>query len=226
MTQQCEEMLIRVVPDAPEIAIEQVTGAIIRRKLVSPETLARCLLESKFDDSLHFTGLMPDGCIAMSVGANVKHFFIRCPELRADFSYYGTEYRDFPIPRMVFGFRYLVEEGKVAGCSVCVTKDERLTYSTPTYFYPFSNVSSGSGSICIGNNTLPVYKDPVKLSTLPSYILRIPNNDDHYSSEHNRLGLGYRDLLELMKDKEPADYYRDVLVPNGKTLKDFIGGAA
>ena len=37
-------------------------------------------------------------------------------------------------------------------------------------------------------------------------------------------GLQYRDLLEHLKDKEPSYYYSDVLIPNEKTLKDFIGG--
>lgn len=27
-----------------------------------------------------------------------------------------------------------------------------------------------------------------------------------------------------LKDKDPSYYYSDVLIPNGKTLKDFIGG--
>ena len=34
----------------------------------------------------------------------------------------------------------------------------------------------------------------------------------------------YRDLLEHLKDKDSSYYYSDVLIPNGKTLKDFIGG--
>ena len=29
---------------------------------------------------------------------------------------------------------------------------------------------------------------------------------------------------EHLKDKDPSYYYSDVLIPNGKTLKDFIGG--
>ena len=40
----------------------------------------------------------------------------------------------------------------------------------------------------------------------------------------NRLRMEYRDLLEHLKDKDPSYYYSDVLIPNGKTLKDFIGG--
>lgn len=45
---------------------------------------------------------------------------------------------------------------KVAGCSVCVVKDERLKEDTVLYRYPFSNVNLDS-RICLGNNALPVY---------------------------------------------------------------------
>lgn len=111
----------------------------------------------------------------------------------------------------------------MAGCRVCVVKDERLTSDTPTYSYPFSNVGGG-GHICTGNNALPVYKDPAKLHTLAGYILRLPNNDDYFSPQHNRGHLGYRDLLEHLKDRTPAYYYSDVLVEDRRTLRDFLNG--
>ena len=50
----------------------------------------------------------------------------------------------------------------------------------------------------------------------------MPNNDDHYSPEANKPQLGYRDLLEHLKDKDSAYYYSDILITSGKTLKDFI----
>ena len=31
-------------------------------------------------------------------------------------------------------------------------------------------------------------------------------------------------ILEHLKGKDPSYYYSDVLIPNEKTLKDFIGG--
>ncbi len=68
-----------------------------------------------------------------------------------------------------------------------MTPDERLGPETKLYAYPFSNVNA-AGGICMGNNALPVYKEPARLSTLPGYILRIPNNNDQYSSGNNRLG--------------------------------------
>ena len=148
-------------------------------------------------------------------------YFMRYPELCADITYYDTEYRDFPLPRLVFGFQYMPQEGKVAGCRVCVVKDERLTPDTPTYRYPFSNVH-GNNSICTGNNALPIYRDPARLHTLMGYLLRLPNNNDLYSRDNNRLHAEYRDLLEQMKGKTPSHYYTDVLVEDGKTLKDFL----
>jgi hypothetical protein len=54
--------------------------------------------------------------------------------------------------------------------------------------------------------------------------MAMPNNNDYFKPTNNRAGLEMRDLLELMKDKEPAFYYSDVLKPNGAVLGDFING--
>ena len=40
------------------------------------------------------------------------------------------------------------------------------------------------------------------------------------------LKLGARELFEHLKDKTPAYYYENVLIASGKTLSDFLGGAA
>jgi hypothetical protein len=60
------------------------------------------------------------------------------------------------------------------------------------------------------------------LSSLPYLILEIPNNNDHYGEPNNRMGMGYRDLLEHLRDKGPSYYYEKVLVPSQDTLADFI----
>lgn len=59
---------------------------------------------------------------------------------------------------------------------------------------------------------------------MPALLLSIPNGDHSFNALNNKLELQYRDLLEHLKDKDPSYYYSDVLIPNGKTLKDFIGG--
>ena len=89
------------------------------------------------------------------------------------------------------------------------------------YYYPFSNVNRFS--LCTGTNALPDIKSLQSLENLPGYILSLPDNDDHYRAEHTRLGLGHRDLLEHLRDKDRQYYYDKVLIPMpGVTLKNFI----
>lgn len=57
---------------------------------------------------------------------------------------------------------------------------------------------------------------------LPALLLSIPNNFDRFDPSDNQLGLDYRDLMQHLKDKEPAYYYTDILIPNGQTLAHFI----
>lgn len=220
--EQTFDTVIRISSERAEVVVEQTKrGGVIARKNISPETLGACFLNSRHDDERHATGILPEGCIAMVMTARHHFYYIRHPELQADMTYYGTEYANFPIPRLVFGFKYMPEEGKVAECRVCVVQDGRLSGDTRLYTYPFSNVGF-NGGICMGNNALPVYKDPSRLSSLPGYILRIPNNNDHYSNENNRLNWDYRELLQQMSDKPASHYYTDVLVESGRTLKDFM----
>ena len=91
------------------------------------------------------------------------------------------------------------------------------------YHYPFSNVYDDF-RVCVGNNVMPHFKSQAQLSRFPRYLLGIPNNNDYFKASHNKLHMEYRELLEHLKDKEPAYYYTDVLIESGKTLGDFIGG--
>ena len=109
----------------------------------------------------------------------------------------------------------------MADCSIGVVADEVPTPDTVMYHYPFSNVYP-DGKVCTGNNVLPRYKKLAALRHFPRYLLGLPDNDDMYDREKNRLKLGHGGLMEHLKDKEPGYYYSNILVPNGKTLKDFI----
>ncbi len=214
---------IKISSARAEIVVEQENGGVLSRKTLSPEAFSKAILGSRYDDGVHPTGFLPENCFAATITGQSISYFLRCPELSADISYYGTEYNDFPLPRLVFAFKYLPDCGKIGDARLAVVKDERLTKDTVTYVYPFSNVY-GDNRICLGNNALPVYKDPTRIHTLMRLILGFPNNDDMFRDTNNRLGMGYRDLLEHLKDKTPEYYYNDVLIPNGKTLKDFMNG--
>lgn len=215
------DMILRISPESAAVVVEQEVKGVMSRKTIKADALADCFLSSRYDDESYATGLLPEGCIGVTMTPKFTYYFIRYPELRVDFSYFGTEYPNFPIPRLVFCFKYMPREKKVAESYICVTKDERLTLDTPLFRYPFSNVRSDK-SICTGNNALPIYKDPARLHTLAAYLLRLPNNNDLYSQENNKLHAEFRDLLEQMKGKEPSLYYTDVLVESGETLKKFM----
>lgn len=188
---------------------------------LTPEIVAERVHLSASTTKKHLEALVDRGIVTaeLSLTLDVRHITDK-----KFFSLPNEVYPNFPIPRLVFGFKYLFREKKVAQSCLCVVKDQRLTLDTPLYAYPFSNVH-GDNSICLGNNALPVYKDPARLHTLAAYILRFPNNNDMYSSQNNKLNLEYRDLLEQMKGKEPSVYYSHVLKERQETLKDFLNTA-
>ena len=170
------------------------------------------------------SGLLPPNCLNVGIDSDGNRFYcLWYPRLYADISYHETAYPNFPLPRLVFAF-HVDTEGKISGCRMGVAADEKPTMETAMYRYPFSNVSGTRGAICIGANALPKYKTPHTLASLPAFLLSIPNGDHSFNALNNKLNLQYRDLLEHLKDKEPSYYYSDVLIPNEKTLKDFIGG--
>lgn len=166
------------------------------------------------------SGFLPEHCLHVSMNAEERRFVIWNPDLRADVIYRDTEYLDFPLPRLVFGLRVLAD-GRVADCSMGVVADEPPTEDTPMFYYPFSNVYEDE-RVCTGNNILPRYKKLSAMKNFPRYLLGLPDNDDMFNSTHNQKGLDHKALLEHLKDKDPAYYYTDILVPNGRTLSDFI----
>lgn len=215
------ELLLRINPAGHHIRLETTKNGVTACKEISEDALLECVKRSVKQDGVS-SGFLPAHCFHISVGHDGRRdYCLWHPELYADVSYFGTEYPHFPLPRLVFGF-VVTPQGKVFDCRMGVVEDGPITEKTEMYVYPFSNVSGFS--LCIGNNTLPAYKNSRTLATLPGYLLRLPNNDDRFNAKNNRLHMQYRELLNHLKNKTPAYYYTDVLIPSGKTLKDFING--
>ena len=217
------ELRIRIIPEDGQVLIETHTDGIVKCKEIQEDALLDCIKNSVRHNYVS-SGLLPPNCLYIEIDSDGnKSYCLWYPRLYADISYHETAYPNFPLPRLVFAF-HADTEGKISECRLGVTADERLTPETAMFRYPFSNVSGSDGRICIGCNTLPQYKTPHALASLPAFLLSIPNGDHSFNALNNKLGLQYRDLLEHLKDKDPSYYYSDVLIPNGKTLKDFIGG--
>jgi len=69
---------------------------------------------------------------------------------------------------------------------------------------------------------MPQIKCLTQLRGIPYYVLSMPNNDDDYSGDKNKMDLPSRALYEHLKDKDTAYYYSDVLIESGKTIRNFI----
>lgn len=215
------DAILRISPKRNAFIVEeQKPGGIVTYKEIEPMELYFAINNSYVSMDYLDSGFLPDNCLHVSMNSMERRLVLWNPELRADVAYYDKEYPDFPLPRLVFGVRML-DNGKMADCSIGVVADETPTPDTMMYHYPFSNVHP-DGKVCTGNNVLPRYKKLTALKHFPRYLLGLPDNDDMYDNEKNRLKLGHGELMEHLKDKEPAYYYSDILVPNGKTLADFI----
>jgi hypothetical protein len=221
-TRQADKIVITINPMKETITVEETADGVTSTKGISHDSLIACFEKSIKDPKYVTSGFLPENCLSVSIAAGSRYFVIRHPLLRADITYHGTLYENFPIPRMVFGFA-VARDGRVKECKAVIVADEKPAPGIQVYEWPFSNVF-GDGRICTGAaNSLPVYKTGRALSSLPYHILSLPNNDHCFNPGHNRLKLGYRELLDYMKDKEPPHWYEHVLIPKKAcTLEKFF----
>ena len=213
------ELIIRIKEDG-SISVEEHKDGIMSYKAIAPDSLLDCINKSILRGSVR-SGLLPKNCLSFTANDNgSKNIFILHPEDKTDITFLNAEYKDFPLPRLVFGFS-ISNEGRISGCRLGVIENSSMIKpDTKMYHWPLSNVSYTH--ICVGNNTLPKCTSPHTLGSIPYLILAMHNNLDHYSVTSNRMRLEMRDLLELLKDKQQSYYYENILVPSGAVLGDFI----
>ena len=208
------------ISDSAEIFVEERKNDIKSCKCISLNDLLVCIKSSIREIKPVYRAVLPKNALFYSCCPETGSFSaaMEYPYNKADITYMNTEYRDFPLPKLVFGFK--VAGGKIKKVYLGITGNGILRESSLMYTYPFSNVSNDF-ILCTGGNSLPEIKSPYSLSNMPDYILSLPDNDDYYNIRHNRLELGHRELMEHLADKSPEHYYSDILIPSGKTLSDF-----
>jgi len=216
------EVIIRI-QEGGSVVVEECKDGVHSFKPISPDSLLSCINASLLRGKVT-SGVLPRGCLSYTALDNGgKEVCILHPEDKADISYYDSQYTDFPLPKLVFGF-HISNEGRISECRLGVVGNERnLKPTTPLFTWPFTNVSKET-RICIGNNPLPRIQNLHTMSSLTYHILSLPHNDDYFSHENNTLKMGMRDLLEYMKDKPQEHYYSHILRPSQRTLEDFICG--
>ena len=208
------------ISDSAEIFVEERKNGIKSCKCISLNDLLVCIKSSIREIKPIYRAVLPKNALFYSCCPETGSFSaaMEYPYNKAEITYMNTEYRDFPLPKLVFGFK--VAGKKIKKVYLGITGNGILRESSLMYTYPFSNVSNDF-ILCTGGNSLPEIKSPYSLSNMPDYILSLPDNDDYYNIRHNRLELGHRELMEHLADKSPEHYYSDILIPSGKTLSDF-----
>ena len=210
------------ISDSAEIFVEERKNGIKSCKCISLNDLLVCIKSSIREIKPIYRAVLPKNALFYSCCPETGSFSaaMEYPYNKADITYMNTEYRDFPLPKLVFGFK--VAGKKIKKVYLGITGNGILRESSLMYTYPFSNVSSDF-VLCTGGNALPEIKSPYSLSNMPDYILGLPDNDDYFNIKNNRLQLNHRELMEHLADKTPEYYYSDILIPSGKTLADFYG---
>ena len=215
--QSNDEMIIHINTKG-KIFVEDKENGVVKYKAIAADTLMGCIKNPVRTGAVS-SGIMPGGSFYYAAGdKGYKKICIEFPSRYCDIAYEKTEYKNFPLPKMVFGFT--VSNEKIGNVTLGVVEEGMLKPKSKMYIYPFSNVSGFN--VCCGTNRLPNIKSLHQLSGIMYYIMSMPNNNDHYKRERTQLDLELRNLFETLKDKAPEDYYKDILVESGKTLEDFV----
>lgn len=214
-----DELVIRILENG-EIMVEDMENGVKGVKKVSPETFLDCVRNSIRTNVVN-SGILPEGTFSFTVNGHGERRV--CAEFlsdRCDIVYEKTEYKDFPLPRLVFGFN--LNRERITNVDIGVADTGMLTPKTDLFVYPFSNVFGFR--MCLGMNRLPNIKSFHQLKGCMYFIMSMPNNNDNYQRGRTKLDLELRNLFETLRDKPLEYYYTDVLIPSGKTLADFIQG--
>ena len=99
------DMLVLHITNDYKVSVETMENGVSSVKYISAESILDCLKSSIYNDGRIDSGILPQNCISYSGCANGNEFVvISFEEKTTDIIFEKTEYKDFPIPRLVFGF--------------------------------------------------------------------------------------------------------------------------
>lgn len=219
MKQHNDELVIHIT-ETGEISVENIENGVMSYKKVDPSVFVECIRNSIKVNTVS-SGILPEGAFYYSSGENNRRrVCMTFPEYHSKVIYEKTEYDNFPLPRLVFGFE--LQNERIISVDLGVVEQGILKPKSKMYIYPFSNVSGFR--LCCGSNRLPDITSLHQLTGVMYFIMSMPNNNDHYKPNNTKLNLELRHLFETLKDKDPKFYYTDVLKESGKTLQAFVNG--
>lgn len=113
-------------------------------------------------------------------------------------------------PQLLFGIK--VVNNKVSCLYVVATKEEEINENTKIYQYPYTNVSSRIGSVCLGRNEFEKdVRENNYLYEIPNLFFSMPNSLHSYNKLNNKMGFECSELMNFHKNKQ---YDEKLLVEN------------
>jgi hypothetical protein len=107
-----DEMVIRIKADG-NVSVEECNGGVKSFKAIAPDSFLECINKNLLRGGV-ISGLLPRGCLSFNAhDSGIRVITILHEPDRADISYMGTQYKDFPLPRLVFGFS-ISDEGRIS----------------------------------------------------------------------------------------------------------------
>ena len=100
-----DEMVLRIRNDK-SIRLEFKENGENRTKIISVDTLIECVKNSLSGFQVN-TGILPANTLSVTVDTEKAQRYVTMefPDETATVTYMQTEYPDFPLPRLLFGFR-------------------------------------------------------------------------------------------------------------------------
>lgn len=122
------------------------------------------------------------------------------------------------IPNLIFIIKVVNNRFSCMFVRAC----KEFGYNAPMFAYPFSNVSTSNGRVCIGSNNLSEYNfdnNPKAAFSILKMFFSMPNNMDAYSKRNNSKGLAYGEMLDYLNNKEFDD---SLLVESQETYESWL----
>ncbi len=133
------------ISDSAQIFIEQTVGGTKVTKSAQLDDILLCLQTGKKitdEDRIKpaasaYSAVLPPNTLFYShlTDTDAYSVALEYPYNTADITYMETEYPDFPLPKLVFGFK-VNRDGKIQAVYSGVTENCTLREDTPMYFYP------------------------------------------------------------------------------------------
>lgn len=130
--------------------------------------------------------------------------------IQAPVQIFSRFYGDVGFPSLLFAIN--VVNDRVSKLYVVAVKDKVITEDTLIYKYPYTNVSTNKGNVCLGDNNFDKgILDGDKLFNIPNEFFSMPNTLHSYSPQNNKKCYEFEEMVISLKNKE---FDNDLLVEN------------